>query len=236
VLSTAEANESALLQIQRLIVERDLTPGDRIGTEAELASQFALSRAAVREAVRVLSQANLVRAARGPGGGVFVTHTPERGLGATVSDAIGTMLSMGLTSLGELIEVRAIIEVPLAGLAARRADPAVLAALRAALDEAEQHPDDESVQRNTDQRFHRTIAEATGNAIACSLISWSSLVLQPALKDLIAPAIVEAVARDQHREILAAIEAGKQSVAERAMQDHLRYLTDLLETVTPPQG
>jgi DNA-binding GntR family transcriptional regulator len=61
-------------------------------------------------------------------------------------------------------------------------------------------------------------------------------VLQPRLRDLIAPAIVEAVAREQHREIIAAIEQRKPVLAERAMRVHLRYLSDLLETVGPPGG
>jgi DNA-binding GntR family transcriptional regulator len=65
------------------------------------------------------------------------------------------------------------------------------------------------------------------------LIAWSHVVLQPALKTLIKPAIVEAVARKQHRGIADAIEQRNSAVAERAMRDHLRYLSDLLETVTP---
>ena len=58
-----------------------------------------------------------------------------------------------------------------------------------------------------------------GNRVACALTAWSSEVLQSRLKDLIAPAIVEAVAREQHREILAAIEQRKPGAAERAMRD-----------------
>jgi DNA-binding FadR family transcriptional regulator len=77
------------------------------------------------------------------------------------------------------------------------------------------------------------IAEAAGNRVACALVAWSHLVLQPALQALIAPAIVEAVAREQHRAIVNAIEQREPAVAERAMRDHLRYLGDLLETVTP---
>ena len=72
--------------------------------------------------------------------------------------------------------------------------------------------------------------------MAYALSAWSSEVLQPRLKDLIAPAIVEAVAREQHREIVTAIEARKPALAERAMRVHLRYLTDLLETVGAPDG
>jgi GntR family transcriptional repressor for pyruvate dehydrogenase complex len=220
--------------LQHAIASRALMPGDRVGTEAELASELGVSRPAVREAVRMLVRANLLRAARGPGGGVFVARSPDRGLARTVSDAIAGMLATSSTTLSELTEVRLLLEVPLAGLAAEHATPEAITALRQSVDEAERLPDDDLVQRESDVRFHRAIAEAAGNRVARALSAWSSEVLQPRLKDLIAPAIVEAVARDQHREIIAAIEQRKPVLAERAMRTHLRYLTDLLETVGPP--
>ena len=222
--------------LQQAIASRALEPGDRVGTEADLARELNVSRPAVREAVRLLVRANLLRAARGPGGGVFVARSPDRGLAQTVSDAIAGMLATEATSIAELTEVRLLLEVPLAGLAAEHATPAAIAELVRAVEDAARDPDDDLVQRETDIRFHRAIAEAAGNRVAGALTAWSSAVLQPRLRDLIAPAIVEAVAREQHREIIAAIEQRKPVLAERAMRVHLRYLADLLETVGPPSG
>jgi GntR family transcriptional repressor for pyruvate dehydrogenase complex len=130
--------------------------------------------------------------------------------------------------------VRLLLEVPLAGLAAEHASAEMVAELRRAVEDATVRPDDDAVQRETDIRFHRAIAEAAGSRVASALSNWCSEVLQPRLKDVIAPAIVEAVARDQHREIIAAIEQRKPVLAERAMRVHLRYLGDLLETVGNP--
>ena len=175
-----------------------------------------------------------MRAARGPGGGVFVAHSPDGGLAQTVSDAIDGMLQTGVTSLAQLTEVRLLLEVPLAGLAAEHASAGKITELWRAVEDATARPDDDLVQRESDIRFHQMIAEAAGNRVASALSAWCSEVLQPRLKDLIAPAIVEAVARDQHREIIAAIEQRKPVLAERAMRVHLRYLGDLLETVGPP--
>jgi GntR family transcriptional regulator, transcriptional repressor for pyruvate dehydrogenase complex len=232
-VSIAPSSDEAFRLIQQEIAARSLGPGDRLGTEEALARQLGVSRPAVREAVRLLVRANLVRAARGPGGGVFVAQTPDRGLAQTVSEAIAGMLGTGLTSVAELTEVRVLLEVPLAGLAAERADAATIAQLHRSIDDATRFADDELAQRETDNCFHWTIAEASGNQVACALIAWSHVVLQPALKTLIKPAIVEAVARKQHRGIADAIEQHNSAVAERAMRDHLRYLSDLLETVTP---
>jgi GntR family transcriptional regulator, transcriptional repressor for pyruvate dehydrogenase complex len=220
--------------LQQAIASRALVPGDRVGTEAELARELHVSRPAVREAVRLLVRANLLRAARGPGGGVFVARSPDRGLARTVSEAIGGMLATNTTSLPELTEVRLLLEVPLAGLAAEHAGPETIAELWRTVEDATARPDDDLVQRESDVHFHQTIAEAAGNRVASALSAWCSEVLQPRLKDLIAPAIVEAVAREQHREIIVAIEQRKPVLAERAMRVHLRYLNDLLETVGPP--
>ena len=233
-MSFGPSSDRVSQMLQRAIAARALMPGDRVGTEAELARELGVSRPAVREAVRMLVGANLLRAARGPGGGVFVARSPDHGLAQTVSDAITDMLVTGTTSMTELIEVRELLEVPLAGLAARNATAEAIAMLWRLIEEAEASCDDESVQRETDMRFHRLIAEASGNRVAGAISAWSAEVLQPRLKDVIAPAIVEAVAREQHRAIAEAIEARKPALAERGMRAHLRYLTDLLETVGPP--
>ena len=230
-MTFAPSSDHVSQMLQRAIAARSLMPGDRVGTEAELARDLGASRPAVREAVRMLVRANLLRAARGPGGGVFVARSPDDGLARTVSDSIADMLGAGTTSIAELIEVRELLEVPLAGLAARYASADTITMLWRAVEDAERAYDDEGVQRETDVRFHRGIAEASGNRVACALSAWSPEVLQPRLKDVIAPAIVEAVAREQHRDIVAAIQARQPLVAERAMRTHLRYLSDLLETV-----
>src|SRR5579863_2615794 len=109
--------EAVSQQLQQAIADRALRPGDRIGTEAELATSLGVSRPAIREAVRLLVGANQVRAARGPGGGVFVAHTPDGSLAQTISEAVAAMLATETTTIGELTEVRLLLEVPLAALA-----------------------------------------------------------------------------------------------------------------------
>jgi DNA-binding FadR family transcriptional regulator len=125
-MSAAPSSDHVSQLLQQAIASRALAPGDRVGTEADLARDLNVSRPAVREAVRLLVRANLLRAARGPGGGVFVARSPDRGLAQTVSDAIADMLAMEATSVGELTEVRLLLEVPLAGLAAEHATPAAI--------------------------------------------------------------------------------------------------------------
>ena len=93
-------------------------------------------RPTLREALRLLSSAHLIRATKGPGGGIFVAATPEQGIGRSVTDSVASMLSADSIDLDELIETRMLLEIPLAGLAAQRATEADVAALRAVLDAA----------------------------------------------------------------------------------------------------
>lgn len=236
---TAGASEQVAEEIQRSVIAQALAPGDRLGTEEELARQFGVSRPTLREAVRLLASVNLVRATKGPGGGVFVARTPEQGMGRTVSDAIARLLETKTTSIAELLEARTMLEVPLAGLAAYRATEEAIERLREMIRDAEEHLNDDSVLREADARFHRTIAEAAGNAVAWAITEWAWDVLMPPLKDLVAPALVEPVVLEQHRAILRAIEKRDSAAAERAMREHLLYLSDLVETmerVAPTEG
>ena len=122
-LTRADASEQIAYEIRRHIERQGLRPGDRIGTEQELASEFGVSRPTLREALRLLAGSHLIRASQGRGGGIFVANTPGEGMGRHMSEAIGTMLATESVSLYELLEARMVLEVPLAGLAATGAGP-----------------------------------------------------------------------------------------------------------------
>lgn len=224
-------SEEVASDILRVIEERSLKPGSRIGTEEELAREFGVSRPTLREALRTLSSGDLIRATRGPGGGIFVANTVEGGMGRSISDFISMLLEMRRVSIEELLEARALIEVPLAGLAAVRADAAVVAELRAAVDAAKEDLADQALQVRSDARIHHALAAAGGNRVVEAFMQWAFDVLQPSLKAIIAPAVAESAIVEQHEAILGAIEAGDRARAERAMRDHLHYVRDLVRAV-----
>jgi DNA-binding FadR family transcriptional regulator len=82
-----------------------------------------------------------------------------------------------------------------------------------------------------DSELHRRIAEATGNRLLAALTGWIADVLQPSVREVIAPAIVDEVAIDQHDDIVEAIARGDPTAAERAMREHLAYVSDLVAAV-----
>jgi GntR family transcriptional repressor for pyruvate dehydrogenase complex len=68
-----KAYEQVADQLRELIVSGKLAPGERLPIESALAREFGVSRATIREALRVLAAQGLVRTAKGPAGGSFVT-------------------------------------------------------------------------------------------------------------------------------------------------------------------
>jgi GntR family transcriptional regulator, transcriptional repressor for pyruvate dehydrogenase complex len=208
-----------------------LRPGDRLGREVDLARQFGVSRPTLREALRLLSSSHLIRASKGPGGGIFVAATAEEGIGRSVSDSVASMLSAQSITMDELLETRMLFEVPLVGLAAQRATADDVERLRAVLAEADERPDDGDVVARVDARLHRLLSEIAGNRLAAAFTAWVVEVLQPPLRELVAPAVVESVLVEQHRDIVRAIERGDPAAAERAMREHLVYVRDLVAAI-----
>jgi GntR family transcriptional regulator, transcriptional repressor for pyruvate dehydrogenase complex len=223
-----DASERIALEIRHYLAQHNLRPGDRLGTEAELAAEFGVSRPTLREALRLLSSSQLVRATRGAGGGIFVASTPNEGSSRNLSDSIALLLSTKSVSLRQLVEARMLLEIPLAGLAAANATPETVLKLAGAIDEADgQDPSSEGF-RLADACFHRTIAATAGNDLLSAFTSWTLDVLQPSLVAAVGDAIDGARILDPHREILRAVRRHQPAAAERAMRRHLEYLVELV--------
>lgn len=231
-MRTPGASEKVAVEIQHSIQADSLAPGDFLGREEDLAKDFGVSRPTLREALRILASGNLIRANKGPGGGIFVAHTADEGISVSLSNAIAMMLETGAATMEELLDARLVIEAPLAGLAAYHADDAAKERLRVAVEaEAAADQDDPDSLGSADAEIHRTVAAAAGNRMLQALVGWVFEVLQPQLVTKIHEAVVHSAVIDQHRALLRAIERGDPARAERAMKDHLLYLRDVLRMV-----
>jgi GntR family transcriptional repressor for pyruvate dehydrogenase complex len=231
------ASEQVAVLIQHHIQREGLGPDEFLGREEDLAAQFGVSRPTLREALKLLASGNLIRASKGPGGGIFVASTAEQGISRSVSDSIAMMLETGAVTLEELLDARLLLEVPIAGQAAHRADAALVQRLREAVEaETNADPDEREAFAAADGEVHRTIAAAAGNGIAEALIGWVFEVLQPSLVAKLDDAVLHSAIVEQHQALLAAMEKGDPARAERAMKDHLLYLRDVLRMVEQKDG
>jgi len=227
----ADASERIAQQIRVYLAENELEPGDRIGTEHELAREFGVSRPTLREALRLLSGTHLIQVSQGRSGGIFVANTANEGMGRNVSDSIATMLAADSVSLHELLEARIFLEVPLAGLAAEHATDETVAQLEAAIADAEGNDPASDAFRLADARFHEVLAIAAGNELLFAFTRWILDVLQPSLIKRIGASLDGDEIIAQHRAILRAVKRRQPAAAQRAMREHLDHLCAIVRAL-----
>src|SRR6185437_2587904 len=230
----ADASEQIAKEIRMYIEREGLRPGDRIGTEHELSREFGVSRPTLREGLRRLAGSHPIRVQKGRAGGVFVDNTPNVGIGRHVSESIAAMLECDSVTLCELLETRMLLEVPLAGLAADRAEDASIEALIAAIDDARGRDPAGDEFRLADARFHQTIAVMAGNDLLLTFTRWILDVLQPSLVEHLGAWIDGELIIGQHQAIMRAIRRHQRTSAERAMRQHIEYMSELLRSVDGP--
>ncbi|HUA48833.1 MAG TPA: FadR/GntR family transcriptional regulator [Solirubrobacteraceae bacterium] len=227
----ADASEQIAREIRRYVEREGLRPGDRIGTEHELAREFGVSRPTLREGLRRLAGSHLIRVQKGRAGGVFVENTTGAGIGRHVSESIAVMLESESVTLCELLESRMFLEVPLAGLAAELADETTVAVLLDSIATARGRDPGTEEFRLADTRFHRAIAAAAGNELLVTFTGWILDVLQPSLVAHVAHALDADEIIAQHELIVRAIRRHQRSAAERAMRQHIEYMQQVLRAV-----
>lgn len=222
----------AIEKIKQMIVSGELSPGDRLPREADLAERLGLSRSSLREAVRALSLIHVLDVRQGDG--TYVTSlSPD-----LLLDAMAFVVDFHRDdTVLHFLEVRRVIEPAAAAMAAvRMSDDAI-----AKLDEimAPLGPDtgvEELVA--SDLEFHRLIAEGSGNPVLCSLVEslsgpthrarvWRGLTQEAAVARTLA----------EHRAIVDAIRARHPDVARSWATVHVAGVEQWLrEALTPAPG
>ena len=110
--------------LRQQLVAGGLKPGDRLPTEKELSNEHRVSRAVVREAIAALRSEGLVLARQGSG--IFVAHhSPD-----SLRQNLFQFESGKLSSIIEILELRAALESEAAALSAIRCSPAELAKIK----------------------------------------------------------------------------------------------------------
>jgi GntR family transcriptional repressor for pyruvate dehydrogenase complex len=157
--------EKIVEQIQALILQGDLNPGDQLPSERELAEQFGVSRTAVREAVKALRQTGLVEIQ--PGRGTFITD----GSSGAMRNTLGFMVKAGQgDGLAHLVQVRDILEPEIAAISAEMATEEDIRSLQEAVDVMDGALEDADRFIEADLEFHLALARATQNSLIPILI------------------------------------------------------------------
>ena len=217
-------------EIMSMLESRDLVPGDILPTEATLAENFGVSRNVVREAIARLKSDGVIETKQGRG--AIVKPLSERETFRIDMSALRQS-----ENLSALFELRRILEVEAAGIAALRRSDADLSAMLVSIETMDGAKNFDEQRLEADAVFHRTVGAATQNSYLGTIINYLSSRLKETTRatnkiyredDLITVTISE------HRNIFRAIKDRDLAEARAAMARHLCAAADRLDVAQPP--
>lgn len=224
----AKLSDVILAQLESMILEGSVEPGQKLPPERELAQQFEVSRPSLREAIQKLEAKGLV--VRRQGGGTFVSENILSGL----SDPLFELMSKSNESQFDLLEFRHGIEGMSAYYAAMRGTEADFKEIQ------HKHDNIGNAQLENDYRleatavfeFYLAVCAASHNAIILHLArSMSSLLIDNIEQNLTIlakrPDIFAKIA-DYRRHLLDAIISGQPQKAWGASHRHLAFIEEVL--------
>jgi GntR family transcriptional regulator, transcriptional repressor for pyruvate dehydrogenase complex len=198
-----------------MVISGGLRPGERLPPERELVGRLRVSRTVVREALNLLEARGLISIEHGRGAVVSGGSTQA------VRDTLGLLLRVRPKALWELLEIRQILEVEIAGLAAERAEEDDVREMHGQLDRMETLIDAPEGYVDADVEFHALLARSTRNGVLLTM-------LDPVVELLRASRQVSASrpgsarrALREHEEILRCVETGDAGGAREGMRVHL---------------
>lgn len=216
-IRTTRAFEEVTAQIRRRVIHGQLKAGDRLPSERELALKLGVSRNTVREALRGLEMAGVLRLAKGPGGASVVA--PDGNLVAT---ALQDMYQLGSLTPSQLTEARLLITGDVVRLCCGRQTEDDLRELEANVEAARRASEagDEQERSRINLEFHRVLARQTRNPIFVAIMDGLINVMQHFMATLGPPGREEVF--DSRRRFIAHLRARDAEAAIAEMAKFLR--------------
>ncbi len=203
------------VDLERLILDGELAPGDRLPPERALAEHLGVSRVSIREALRELENRGLID--RKPGRGTVVLSPGER---SGIVDQMGEAVNAAAAEMRDIMELRAIVEPPIARITAGRARPRDIAQLRE-LVEAMESDTAKDRYAELDRAFHQSIAQYTHNPLLELINEQIAQQIAPSRGTRYQTRARRQVSSAAHRRIFEAIAAGDGDLAEAEARAHV---------------
>lgn len=213
-------------QLETMILEGTLRPGEKLPPERELAVQFEVSRPSLREALQKLEAKGLLYSRQG--GGSYVTDIVERAF----FDPLAEIMSTNPEAHYDLLEFRHALEGISAYYAALRgtdADREVIKLRFQALCETHELKDS-AAEAKADAEFHLAIAEAAHNVFLLHVLRALFGLLEKSIISSLETLYTREQSRKeiprQHQALLEAILAGDPEEARQAVHAHLAFVEE----------
>jgi DNA-binding FadR family transcriptional regulator len=225
----ARAYETVLTTIEADLRSGKLKIGDQLPGERSLAETHGISRASVRDAIRILDAMGMVRTSTGsgPNSGAVVISDPAVGLSATLRLHVASRQ----LSVADIVESRILLETWAAESADLASDPERSAAVlrrTAELLEAMDVPGlDREEFHDLDSQFHVLLSSLAGNAVIEAMMESLRLSISDYVSESVASDAawqkIAKVLRAQHHGIHQAVADGDGPLAARLLREHIEW-------------
>jgi GntR family transcriptional repressor for pyruvate dehydrogenase complex len=225
-IKVSKISESIAAQLELLILEGGLEPGEKLPSERELADEMEVSRPSLREAIVVLEARGLLETQRG--GGTYVQSL----VSPMMVDPLINLMREHPDAKFDVLEMRSILEVAATGCAAERRTSADLALIQKRFSKLEDiytaREFDHESEVEADVAFHLVLGEASHN-MALAHIMRSMIELLRAdisfnIESVRRREEDHAALREQHQAIYEAVVAGEADAARAEAKRHLDFV------------
>lgn len=207
-------------KIGALINYKNYEPGEKLPSERSLSERFEVTRSNVREAIQKLEFYGLLKTI--PQSGTFIANIGVVAMNGMIED----ILRLEDPDFKSLVETRILLELKIAGLAAKRRTEEDLIRIKEALDAYAKKANNGEEAVQEDLLFHLAVAKASGN----STMNTFMLIITPEIitnfekHHVCDPDEAKAGIIDEHQNIYNAIKNKKPKLAKQNMKEHFKNL------------
>ena len=224
------AVEATAHKIKEEIIMGNLSEGDKLPPERELAETFGVGRSTVREALQMLKIMGLLSVKGGGKGGAFVKGTNV----ASVINMIQLMLELEVSNWKEVLEARMAIEPFANSLAAVNRTEQDLKDIESILRESNELFDDYSKYASFNTDFHLKLAECSHNKLLTSMAFAIGGLIAKNGEELIVSREHFPFVYNDHTQIYLAIKDGDRQAAFDLTKQHLIFAEEEYLKISPP--
>lgn len=224
-IKSTKVYEQVIEQVKNMIIDGTLKKGDKLPSERELVEHLQVSRTSIREALRALQIIGLVECRQGEGN--FIKQSFENNL----FEPLSIMFMLQKSDPSEIMELRMVIEIETASIAAKRVTEEelnIMSPLIGILKDS----DNEEERVKADKKFHYTIAHASKNFLIVSVLNAVSSLIDSFIKDARRKIIADKenvdVLAKQHKDIYIALKEKDPVKASEAMKRHLDFANEYM--------
>ncbi len=224
-------------QLEQMIADGSLNPGERLPAERQLSERLGVSRPSLREAIKKLSSKGLLYSRQG--GGTYVTQSLDDG----ITDPLLELLQKHPESRFDVLEVRHALDSQAAYYAALRATDKDRYNIQKAFEhmiDLHHHSDNPVDEAMADAAFHLSITEASHNIVLLHTMRSLFTVLQRSIKHNLdklytIPRVFEPLS-DQHETLMRTVVEGDPAAARQAAQTHMVFVEESLQDIDQEQA